>query len=280
MMVTNNKITFRKVLLIAFLVLYLLSMVFPMLYLISASFMTEADLTRIPARFLPSHFNFDNYVKAFTRQPLLRYVLNSFASSIMSTLLCLIIGTCASYALVRTNIKFKKLFLLFILAISLMPTITIINPIYKMYSSLNLKNSLIGLAIISSVMDLPMTIWFLTAAMKTIPSSFEESAEIEGAGLFQIITRIYVPLLKGSLFSIGILDFISAWNKYLLSQVLNPFEKARTVVVGLTLYQLEISIPFEVVSAASIITIAPLFILVMIFQKNILGGLLEGGIKG
>ncbi len=280
MMVTNKKITVSKTVLMILLILYLLIMVFPMLYLVSASFMSEQDLSQIPARFLPSSPKFDNYVTAFTRQPLVHYVLNSFCQSILAVLLCLVVGCLASYALVRTQIRGKRLFLLFVLAISLLPTITIINPIYKMYSSLHLLNSLVGLAVISSVMDLPMTIWFLTAAFKTIPQSFEESAEIEGASLSQIMTKIYVPLLRGSLFSIGILDFISAWNKYLLSQVLNPFEKARTVVVGLTLYQLEISIPFEVVSAASIITILPLFILVLVFQKNILGGLLEGGIKG
>lgn len=280
MMVTNKKITVSKVLLFSLLVIYLLIMVFPMFYLISASFMSEQDLSQIPARFFPSSMRINNYVTAFTRQPLIHYVFNSFCQSISAVILCIFIGCLASYALVRTDIKGKKPFLLFVLAISLLPTITIINPIYKMYSNLHLLNSITGLALISSVMDLPMTIWFLTAAFKTIPQSFEESAEIEGASLGQIMTRIYIPLLRGSLFSIGILDFISAWNKYLLSQVLNPFEKARTVVVGLTLYQLEISIPFEIVSAAAIITILPLFILVLVFQKNILGGLLEGGIKG
>ena len=254
-------------------------MVFPMFYLVSASFMTESDLRQIPAKLLPSQLNFDNYVTALHRQPLMKYVLNSFLSTVASVAICLAVGSMASYALVRTNIKGKKLFLLFVLAISLLPTITVINPIYKMYSNLGLLNTRIGLALISAVMDLPMTIWFLTAMFKTVPVSIEESAELDGATLAQLFIRILVPLIRGGLFSIGIINFISSWNRYLLSQILNPFESARTVVVGLTLYQLEITIPFETVSAAAVMTVVPLLVIVVIFQKHILGGILEGGIK-
>ena len=250
-----------------------------MLYLVSASFMSEKDLIQIPARLLPSQPGFENYYAALHRQPLLKYVANSLISTVLSVVICLTVGSMASYAIVRTNIKGKKLFLLFVLAISLLPTITIINPIYKLYSRIGLLNTRIGLALIGAVIDLPMTIWFLTAMFKTVPVSIEESAELDGANMRQIFIRILIPLIKGGLFSIGILDFIGSWNRYLLAQVLNPFESARTVVVGLSLYQLEITIPFEIVSAAAVLTIVPLLIIVALFQKNILGGILEGGVK-
>ena len=106
-----------------------------------------------------------------------------------------------------------------------------------MYSKLGLLNTHIGLALIVSVLDLPMTIWFLTAVFKGIPVSFEESAKLDGANMFQMFFYIILPLLKASIFSISILVFIGAWNRFLLSQVLNQYEQYRTVVVGLTLYQ-------------------------------------------
>lgn len=271
--------TATKILYMVFLFLYLFAMLFPMFYLVSASFMSESDLRQIPAKLLPSQFNFENYLTALRRQPLMKYVFNSFVSTVMSVVICLTMGTLASYALVRTDIKGKKVFLLFILAISLLPTITIINPIYKLYTKTGLLNTQFGLALVSSVMDLPMTIWFLTAMLKTVPVSIEESAELDGANMLQVFVKILLPLIKGGLFSIGVIDFIGAWNRYLLAQVLNPFESARTVVVGLTLYQLEITIPFEIVSAAAVMTIVPLFVMIILFQKNILGGLLEGGVK-
>ena len=185
----------------------------------------------------------------------------------------------ASYALTRTNIRFKKVFLIFVLSISLLPTITLINPIFRMYSKLGLLNTHIGLALIVSVLDLPMTIWFLTAVFKGIPASFEESAKLDGANLFQLFVYILIPLLKASIFSISILVFIGAWNRFLLSQVLNQYEEFRTVVVGLTLYQTTHTIPFGVVAAAGMITVLPLLMMVLVFQKNILGGIMEGGVK-
>lgn len=262
-----------------FLVLFLLVMVTPMLYMISASFMQESDLGSIPPRLLPSVPTIKNYLGAFAQQPLLKYVYNSFVITIIAVIICLTAGSMASYALTRTQIRFKSVFLVFILAISLLPTITLINPIFKMYSKLGLLNTHIGLALIISVLDLPMTIWFLTAAFKNIPVSFEESAKLDGANIVQIFIYIIIPLLKASIFSISILVFIGAWNRFLLSQVLNQYESYRTVVVGLTLYQTSHTIPFGVVAAAGLITVLPLLLMVLIFQKNILGGIMEGGVK-
>ena len=123
-----------------------------------------------------------------------------------------------------------------------------------------------------------MTIWFLTAVLKNVPVSFEESAKLDGANMFQIFFYILLPR-EASIFSISILVFIGAWNRFLLSQVLNQYEDCRTVVVGLTLYQTTHTIPFGVVAAAAMITILPLLLMVLGVQKNILGGIMEGGVK-
>ncbi len=264
---------------VIFLLLFLFVMIAPMLYMISASFMPQSDLNMIPPRLLPSKATLENYVRALAQQPIIKYVYNSFIITIIAVVICVTAGSMASYALTRTNIRFKTTFLVFVLAISLLPTITLINPIFKMYSKLGLLNTHIGLAVIISVLDLPMTIWFLTAVLKNVPLSFEESAKLDGANMFQIFIYILLPLLKASIFSISILVFIGAWNRFLLSQVLNQFEDCRTVVVGLTLYQTTHTIPFGVVAAAAMITILPLLLMVLLFQKNILGGIMEGGVK-
>ncbi|MBL1229290.1 carbohydrate ABC transporter permease [Enterococcus sp. BWB1-3] len=261
------------------LIVYLFIMVFPMIYLISTSFMTDSELSSLIPTLIPSSFQLDNYLQAISRQPLFTYMANSLIVSLLSVAIAMFIGVLAAYGLVRYEIKLKKVFLLFILAISLLPTITLINPLFKMYSQIGLLNSRIGLSLIIAVLDLPMIIWFMTAAIKEIPISIEESAELDGATLFQTLFRIIFPLLKSSFFSLSILVFIGAWNNYLLSQVLNQFESARTVVVGMTLYQTDNTIPFGIVSAAALVTVMPLLIMVTFFQKNILGGIMQGGVK-
>lgn len=275
----SRKRKLERVGLFLFTAVFLFVMVAPMAYMISASFMRESDLTSIPPRLLPSSPTLQNFVRALVQQPILKYVANSFIITIIAVVICVTAGSMASYALTRTNIRFKTTFLVFVLAISLLPTITLINPIFKMYSKLGLLNTHIGLAVIVSVLDLPMTIWFLTAVLKSIPMSFEESAKLDGANIGQIFLYVLAPLMKASIFSISILVFIGAWNRFLLSQVLNQYEDYRTVVVGLTLYQTTHTIPFGVVAAAGLITIFPLLLMVLIFQKNILGGIMEGGVK-
>jgi multiple sugar transport system permease protein len=275
----NQRFTIKKTAALFCLFLFLFVMIFPLLYMFSASLMPESDLTALTPRLLPSVPVISNYLIAFDRQPITKYIFNSFLITILAVLLCLTAGCTASYSLARTKIRFKRVFLMVVLAITLLPTITLINPIYKMYSRLHLLNTHVGLALIISVLDLPMTIWYLTAIFRTVPPSIEESAELDGANIFQMFVHILLPLLRAGIFSISILVFISAWNRFLLSQVLNQYESHRTVVVGMTLYQLDHTIPFGVVSAAGIITILPLILMVLFFQKNILGGIMEGGIK-
>ncbi len=262
------------------LILFVVIMLFPILYALSTSFMSTADIDSFPAKIIPSKIIFDNYQNAFRLQPIMHYVKNSFIITLLTVTINLIIGSMAAYAVTRTEIKGKKVFLVFVLTITLLPSITIINPIFQMYSKLNLLNTYHGLALIIAILDLPMTIWFLSALFKDIPVEFEESAEIDGANFVQRFIFILIPIIKTSLFSIGLLVFINAWNQFLIPQVLNTFQSHRTVVVGLTMYQIDEFMPFGTIAAASMVTMLPIITLVLVFQKRIIGGVLQGGVKG
>ncbi len=262
------------------LILFVVIMLFPILYALSTSFMSTADIDSFPAKIIPSKIIFDNYQNAFRLQPIMYYVKNSFIITLLTVTINLIIGSMAAYAVTRTEIKGKKVFLVFVLTITLLPSITIINPIFQMYSKLNLLNTYHGLALIIAILDLPMTIWFLSALFKDIPIEFEESAEIDGANFAQRFIFILIPIIKTSLFSIGLLVFINGWNQFLIPQVLNTFQSHRTVVVGLTMYQIDEFMPFGTIAAASMVTMLPIITLVLVFQKRIIGGVLQGGVKG
>ncbi|MCT4564762.1 MAG: carbohydrate ABC transporter permease [Maledivibacter sp.] len=264
---------------ILFFLAFIGSMLFPFLYLLFSSFKTEKDIIAIPPKILPTEWTLKNYINAFTQQPLLKYIFNSFVVSILVVFICITIACMAAYSLSRTNIKGKKVFLIFLLAISLLPPVTIISPIYLMMSKLKLLNSYLGLAIVITVLDLPMAVWFLTAYFEAIPFSLEESAEIDGANIYQTFIRIIIPLVKPGIFTVSILVFIFGWNQYLFAQILNQYESHRTVTVGLTLYQTDYVVPWGTLSAAAIVTIIPLIVMVLALQKRILSGVLEGGVK-
>jgi multiple sugar transport system permease protein len=242
--------------------------------------MSEADITSFPVRLLPSRGVFDNYIIAYTRQPILHYMKNSFIITLIAVFLNISISVMSAYALVRTDIKYKKLFMSFILAITLLPIITILQPIYEMFSKMGLLNTYLGVAILEAVMGLPMSTWFMTALIKQIPIDFEESARIEGANIFQLLIHIYFPLLKAGIGSLSILKFIGTWNAFLLPQILNMAKSHRTLTVGITMYQSDHEIPFGVISAAAMTTIIPVIIIILIFQRSIINNVLKGGVKG
>lgn len=266
-------------------VLYLLVIVFliflllPFIYTVFSSFMTRADLSSMPVKFFPTKWILENYNKALTQQPLLNTAKNSIVLSSFVSILTITLSSMAAYSLCRTNIKGKKIILVILLAISLLPPITVLNPIFRLMSKVHLLNSYIGLGLAITVFELPVSIWFLTAYFESVPFSLEECAEIEGASLFQIFTKIIIPLTKPGLFSIGILTFIAAWNQFLFAQVLNTYEKRRMLTASLKLYQTTDEIPWGILSAASTLTVIPLILMVLIFQKRILAGVFDGGVK-
>ncbi|MFW6029941.1 MAG: carbohydrate ABC transporter permease [Halanaerobiales bacterium] len=244
------------------------------------SFKTQKDLFSVPPTFWPQVWTLENYIQAFTRQPFLLYIKNSFVIAILSTIIAITVGSLASYSISRTRIKFKKVYLIILLSITLLPPITIINPIYLLMRSLNLLNTYLGLAIVNIVFALPLAVWFLSSFFDTIPEELEESALIDGATIFQAFYKIILPLVAPGIFTVSILVFIAAWNQYLFAQILNPLKIRRTITVGITLYQTDYTVPWGTISAASIIVTVPLIVLVLILQRKIISGLLEGGVKG
>ncbi|MGM0603415.1 MAG: carbohydrate ABC transporter permease [Bacillota bacterium] len=263
-----------------FFVFFVSSIAFPFFWQLINSFKTQRDLFSVPPTFWPQTWTLQNYIQAFTRQPFLLYIKNSFVIASMSTVIAIVVGSLASYSISRTKIKFKKLYLIILLSITLLPPITIVNPIYMLMRSLNLLNTYLGLAIVNIVFALPLAVWFLSSFFDTIPEELEESALIDGATIFQAFYKIILPLVAPGIFTVSILVFIAAWNQYLFAQILNPLKIRRTITVGITLYQTDYTVPWGTISAASIIVTVPLIIMVLILQKKIISGLLEGGVKG
>lgn len=261
-------------------VVFVGSMALPFLWLILSSIKTRKELFTLPIRILPSSIQWQNYADVFKSQPFAIYIVNSAATALITTVLVITIACMASYTLARVKIKGKSLFMAAMLSISLLPPVTLLNPIYKMLSTVGLLNTPLGLAIAISAIELPMAVWFLTGYFESIPMELEESGMLDGATFGQIFRRIILPLVSPGVFTISILVFINAWNNYLFALVFNPLPKSRTVTVAITLFQSDYSVPWEVITAAAVMITAPLILVVLILQKRIISGMMEGGVKG
>lgn len=256
------------------------SMALPFLWLILSSIKTRKELFTLPVKILPSSIEWRNYTEVFQSQPFAVYIGNSAAASLITTVLVITVACMASYTLARVKIKGKSLFMAAMLSISLLPPVTLLNPIYKLLSTAGLLNTPLGLAIAISAIELPMAVWFLTGYFESIPMELEESGMLDGASFGQIFRRIILPLVSPGVFTISILVFINAWNNYLFALVFNPLPKSRTVTVAITLFQSDYSVPWEVITAAAVMITAPLILVVLILQKRIISGMMEGGVKG
>ncbi|MEE1613330.1 carbohydrate ABC transporter permease [Microvirga sp. CF3016] len=254
--------------------------IFPALWILFTSLKTEAELTVKPITWLPHAPTIANYLRAFTDQPLLLFLFNSFMVAILSTALTLFISVLAAYALARLQIRGRDLILSAIIAVSTFPLVTLLVPLFEIMRALGLLNTWVALILPYTVLSLPVCTLILVSFFEGIPRDLENSAMIDGCTRIGALFKVVVPLSAPGVFTAGILAFVNAWDEFLLALSFNSNPMLRTLPVGITLYQGEFAFPWPVISAALVIGIVPVAILIVIFQERVVSGLTSGGIKG
>ena len=253
---------------------------FPAVWILFTSLKSEAELVSKPITWWPHDPTLANYVQAFTDQPLLRYLGNSFAVAVLSTILSLFVASLAAYAVARLNLRHRRLILTCIVASSMFPLVTLLVPIFQTMRSLNLLNTYTALVLPYTVLNLPVCTLVLVSFFQSIPRDLENAAMIDGCTRLGALWRVVVPLAAPGVFTAGILAFVNAWDEFLLALSLNASASMRTLPVGITLYQGEFTFPWPIISAALVVAIVPVAVLIAVFQERVVGGLTQGGLKG
>jgi multiple sugar transport system permease protein len=158
------------------------------------------------------------------------------------------------------------------------PQMIVVGPIYNLFTALNLTNSYFVVLPYSTI-TLPAAVWIMVTHFNKIPLAIEESAKIDGATPFQTLTKVIFPLAAPGVFTTAIITFISAWNEYLLTITLNTNKEYHTVPVAVSFLRSQFEILWGQVSAATIVVTVPTLIVVLLFQKQIVSGLISGAIK-
>lgn len=253
---------------------------FPAVWILLTSLKTEVELVKKPITYLPHNPTLQNYVQAFADQPLLTYLGNSLIVALLATAASLVVSAFAAYALARLNLKRRQLILTCIVASSMFPLVTLLVPIFETMRTLNLLNTYTALVLPYIVLNLPICTLVLVSFFQSIPKDLENAAMIDGCTRLGALWRVVVPLAAPGVFTAGILSFVNSWDEFLLALSLNSSASMRTAPVGITLYQGEFTFPWPIISAALIVTIVPVAILIAIFQERVVGGLTQGGLKG
>lgn len=253
---------------------------FPAVWILFTSLKTESELMRIPITILPTAPTLDNYVRVFTDQPILLFMWNSFGVASLSTLLCVFVSALAAYALVRLRLPAPGLILSALLAVAMFPLISLMVPLFQTMRTVGLLNTWWALIFPYAVLSMPVCTMVLIAFFQDIPRDLENAAMIDGCSRLGALWHVILPLTAPGVFTAAILAFVNAWDEFLLALTLAPRVSSRTLPVGITLYQGEFAFPWPIISAALVIAIVPISILIAVFQERVVGGLTQGGVKG
>ncbi len=253
---------------------------FPTVWLFLTSIKTKAAIYAWPVEYLPNPVTLENYLNILNETPeLLRYILNSFIVAATTTFVILACGGLAAYSLGRLTWRGRGFILVLILAVSMFPPLALLPSLFNMFLDLGLINSYPGLVIGHTGLYIPIAIWILSNFFKTVPSEIEDAARVDGASSLRIFWSIILPLSVPGLISTGLIVFIFSWNEFPLSLVLMSDNTMRTAPVGISLFPGEFSFPWEIITAATMLTILPILIISGIFQDRLIGGLTAGSGK-
>jgi len=253
---------------------------FPAVWILPTSFKTETELLRVPITFLPDAPTVDNYVTAFTAQPILRFMWNSLVVASLSTVLCVFVGALAAYALTRLRMPLRNLILTLLLAVAMFPLISLMVPLFKLMREAGLLNTYPALGLPYAVLSLPVCTLVMASFFQDIPPDLEAAAMVDGCSRVGALFRVVIPLSAPGVFTAAILAFVNAWDEFLLALTMMNRVNMRTLSVGITLYQGEYAFPWPLISAALVLAIVPISILIAVFQERVVGGLTSGGVKG
>ncbi|HEY3502940.1 MAG TPA: carbohydrate ABC transporter permease [Actinocatenispora sp.] len=252
----------------------------PVVWILSLSLKDPSTFT--DGHYFPRKFTFDNYINIFKVGGFGRPLINSIGIGLISTLIAIVIGTFAAYAIARLEFPGKRLMLGGSLLIAMFPQVSLVTPLFQIERSLGLFNTWIGLIIPYITFTLPLTIYTLSAFLREIPWELEKAAKMDGATPFQAFRQVIAPLAMPGVVTTAILAFILCWNDFLFAISLTSSNSARTAPAAIAFFTgaSQFEDPTGSISAAAIVITIPIIIFVLIFQRRIVSGLTSGAVKG
>jgi multiple sugar transport system permease protein len=279
---------FRKILLFLITIPVLLFIFSPILWLFFASLSTQVELFSIPPHWIPQHPTLQNYLDIFFPSLAASTVPRTFAISLLNsikiasavTIICIVIGSLAAYALVRIPFKFNRSIQLGILTTRMIPEVSLILPLFIIASSLQLINKPIVLVITYMSFALPYAIWMMAAFFQTVPVELEEAARLDGCTRLGILFRVVMPISVPGLVSTAMFVFLLAWDEFFYALIFTSTLASKTAPVAIAEFVGRYSVNITGMMAGGILAALPPMILAFAFQRYIVSGMTAGAVKG
>lgn len=282
----NKKL--RPVILFLLVIPVLLFIYLPVAWLIISSISTRAELLSTPIHWIPQQPTFENYLDILLPAQGTSEVARTFRITLMNslivatsvTVIALVIGSLASYALVRLRFPFRQPLLIGILGTRMIPEISLVIPLYLFATRIGLFNSPVILVITYLSFALPFAIWLMAAFFDTIPVELEDAARIDGCSRLEILWRIILPISAPGLVSTGLFVFLTAWDEFFFALILTSTVAAKTVPVAIAEFTGRYVVDVGGMMTGGVLAAIPPVLLSLLFQRYIVSGLTAGAVKG
>jgi multiple sugar transport system permease protein len=261
-------------------ILVVLYALFPVLWILSLSLKPSSSVK--DGKLIPSQITFDNYKGIFQGGIFTSALINSIGIGLITTVIAVVVGGMAAYAVARLAFPGKRLLVGVALLIAMFPQISLVTPIFNLWRTIGLFNTWPGLIIPYITFALPLAIYTLSAFFREIPWDLEKAAKMDGATPAQAFRKVIAPLAAPGIVTAAILVFIFAWNDLLLALSLTATQRAITAPVAIANFtgSSQFEEPTGSIAAGAMVITIPIIIFVLIFQRRIVAGLTSGAVKG
>ena len=261
-------------------VLVVMYALFPVLWILSLSLKPTSTVK--DGKLIPTAVTFDNYTAIFSGDIFSSALINSIGIGLITTVIAVVVGGMAAYAVARLSFPGKRLLVGVALLIAMFPQISLVTPIFNLWRSIGLFDTWPGLIIPYITFALPLAIYTLSAFFREIPWDLEKAAKMDGASPAQAFRKVIAPLAAPGIVTAAILVFIFAWNDLLLALSLTATQRAITAPVAIANFtgSSQFEEPTGSIAAGAMVITVPIIIFVLIFQRRIVAGLTSGAVKG
>ncbi|NPV54232.1 MAG: carbohydrate ABC transporter permease [Firmicutes bacterium] len=254
--------------------------IFPFFWIVITSFKLTKDIMTNEIFSKPT---LKNYLVIFApRSPFPRYLLNSFVTAVVSTLLSIFTGVLASYSLSRFRyaIRVDTYILAFLLFTRMIFPVALAIPFYALMQMLGLYDTVLALILVNTAVNVPFAIWMLKAFFDEFPENIEDAAKVDGCSTLGVLVKIALPLIKPGIAAAAIFVFMLSWNDYLFAATLTTSPRAMTLPIGLANFIQENIVQWGPMSAGAALFTVPIFLFASLVQEHLIKGFSLGSFKG
>lgn len=254
---------------------------YPLFWMLTASFKMPAEFVSKPAYALNSGFYWQNYIDAWTRGRMSVYFQNSLINTLVSLFFITVLSVCASFALIKMEWRFRKVVDRYFAFGIMVPVATTLIPLFQIFNGIGWINTRTSLITVYTASAISFSIYLIAGYLRALPNEIMEASVIDGCGIYRMLVSIVVPLMKNAIITVLVIQFFFKWNDLIYSMTFVSKASLKTMQTGLLYFEDEFgSKNWGAIFASVSISVFPMLIMYLFLNKAVIEGMTSGAVKG